>query len=160
MEINVDAAVTYEKDLHLGVAASHDTKDLSGVECVVAKTDGSDKYWAGYNVDHEQARLGCKQHQGDKGFTHVYEMRYNVKKDSPAQAWGMPMTVSAGGKYVLSDKTTCNYMLEMSEKVHSIFKWEHKMDKNWKVALTQSFNNNEVGKSDPYKLGMDVTYQL
>ena len=70
------------------------------------------------------------------------------------------MTVTAGGTYVLSDKTTMNYGFEMAEKYHSMFKWEHKLDKNWKVAISQSFNNNEVGKSDPYKLGFDVTYQL
>lgn len=160
LNVDFDAAVTYEKDWHVGVAGSHDTKNVSGLEFVVAKDEGKDKYWAGYNVDSKQVKAGCKQVNAEHGFTHVYEARYNTKDGAAAQAWGHPLTLAAGGKYVLSDKTTCNYMFEQSAKPHAIFKWVHKLDKNWQVAMTQSFNHNNVEGGNPYSLGFDATYQL
>lgn len=99
----------------------------------------------------------------EKNFTHAYEARYNMGKDAGAACMGQPMTVAMGGKYVLSKATTLNYMIELGAMPHNIVKWEHKIDKNWKVAVTQSFDNNNVGKEkapDAYQLGMDVSYTL
>lgn len=57
------------------------------------------------------------------------------------------------------------YMIELSEKPHAIAKWEHKVNKNWKVAAVQSYNMNHVGKDkgsvpDAYQVGFDVNYTL
>lgn len=85
-------------------------------------------------------KAGCLQAYGDKKFSHAYEARWNAKKAAPLEFMQQPMTVTAGGKYDLGEQTSMNYMLEMGANRHFIWKFAHKVDRNWKVAGTQSFN--------------------
>lgn len=161
-KVSVEACVTVDKDWHIGFAAEHNTKDMSDIEAVVVKRDGDSKYWLGYDHDNEQVKAGCLQFCADKNYTHAYEARYNTKGEANG-FMGQPMKIAAGGKYVLSKASTLNYMMEFGAQHHTIMKWEHKVDKNWKVAVNQSYDLNNVGKEkagDAYQLGMDVSYTL
>jgi len=162
-QVNIDACVNFEKDWFIGFAAEHDTKVASGLEMHAMKRDGDNKFFVAYDHSNEFAKMGCLIKYADKNFTHAYEARYSLKADAQKKFQGLPVSVVGGGKYVLSEKSSMGYMVELGETAHSIAKWEHKVDKNWKVAATQSFDMNLVGKKDaaaPYQVGFDINYTL
>jgi len=128
---------------------------------MLMKKDEGNKYWAGYNIGDQFAQAGCLINNAEKKFSHAYELRYhNDEKKAPHKLFGQTMSVAAGGKYVLSDKTTMNYSAEFGNDNHAQTKFTHKHDKNWTFAAHQSFNIADVEKKHPYQLGFDVNYTL
>jgi hypothetical protein len=119
--------------------------------------------WMNYDVDNQQAKAGCQIKNKDAGFTHAYEAKYfgAKDKDNKAQEFfqGQPVKLAAGGRYQLNKSTGFNYAVEFSNTIHAQWKWDHKVDKNWKVAGHQSFDMANKGKQ-PYNIGIDVTYTL
>ena len=83
-------------------------------------------------------------------------------KDNKKGFAGLKVEGVAGGKYVLSDKSTMSYSVEAGDHFAANGKFEHKLDKNWKVAVTQQFHASRIadGKRAPYDLGFDVAYTL
>lgn len=161
--VSMDACINFEKDWFVGFVGEHDTEKADGLEVTAMKKDGDNKFWMGYNHSSEFAKAGCLINYADKNFTHAYEGRYNLDKDAAKGFQGLPVSLVAGGKYVLSKQTSMGYMVELAENAHSIAKWEHKIDKNWKVSATQSYDMNQVGKKEapaPYQVGFDVAYTL
>jgi len=71
----------------------------------------------------------------------------------------MPMVFGMGCKYALSNKSTLTFSSEWAENVHGFMKWNHKIDKNWALGITQSMDQSQE-KSNMYKLSFDVNYNL
>lgn len=155
--IKFDANVNVEKDYNIGFAVEHDTADLKGCDAAVSKVDGVNKYWLGYDHSNQFAKLGCLIHYSDKSFTHAYEARYGLGADAKKRFQDLPLTVAAGGKYALSGQTSMSYAAEFGAATHGQAKFEHKIDKNWKVSAHQSFDCN---KNNLYRTGFDVNYTL
>lgn len=54
-----------------------------------------------------------------------------------------------------------HYSVEFGAKASVGTKYEHKIDKHWKVATQHAYDFNLVGSKHPYfKVGYDVTYSL
>jgi hypothetical protein len=157
--IKADVNVNFEKDFNLGFAVEHDTKELQGADFAFVKTDEGNKYWGGYDHCNKFAKMGCLVKYAEKNFIHAYEARYSMEKDAPGM-FGQPITVGAGGKYVLSKETTMGYSFEFAAEPHAQAKFEHKLDKNWKVAAHQSYDCKAAENKPAYKLGFDVAYTL
>jgi hypothetical protein len=151
-----------EQNVLVGFSAEHDTKDLKASEVMAVKKDQGNKYWLGYNHSDKFAQAGCVVANDEKKFQHAYELRWHLvdAKEAPQALQGYPASIVAGGKYVLSDKTTMNYSAEFGTKPSAQAKFTHKLDKNWSVASHQSFNIADVEAKHPYQLGFDVNYTL
>jgi len=156
--IKFDANVNFEKDFYVGFAAETDTKELSGLDFAAVNTNEGNKYWAGYDHSNKFIKAGCLIRYAEKNFTHAYEARYAL--EDKKSFFDQPVTIGAGGKYILSKETTMGYSVELSAEPHAQAKFEHKLDKNWKVAAHQSFDCNQAAGKAPYKLGFDVAYTL
>jgi len=155
-KVEFEQAFEVEKDLWVGFNAESDTEKLTSASAGVVKKDGTNKYWGLY--DHAgRVDAGCLVHNNEVNFTHAYEARYTFK-DGKNALWGMPLVIGAGGKYVLSGQTTMGYSFEFAEMAHAQAKFEHKIDKNWKVTAHQSFDMNNTKQQ--YRLGFDVNYNL
>jgi len=61
-------------------------------------------------------KTGCLQFYKEKNFTHTYEANWNLKDKEFKGLFGFPFVVAAGGKYVLSDKSSLTYSAEASAK--------------------------------------------
>ena len=174
-ETKVDGSinVNFEKDYYFGVLVKQDRnqgkeKD-TWVETVDAKVqvagnfDGG-KGWAAWTWKDNVAKAGCINFYKEKNFTHAYELKYYLGelKDNKKGIAGLNVEGVAGGKYVLSDSSTLSYSVEAGQSVAANGKFEHKLDKNWKVAVTQQFHASRIadGKRPPYDLGFDVAYTL
>jgi len=150
-----------EQDAMFGFAVETDAKELTASEVMLMKKDDGNKYWMGYNHGDKFAQAGCLINNKESKFVHAYEARYHLEAESaPQKAFGQPMSIVAGGKYTLSDKTTMNYSMEMGTMPSAQAKFVHKLDKNWSVASHQSFNIADVEAKHPYQLGFDVNYTL
>lgn len=160
-EVSVSAGVKYENTL-VGFTASHDLEKLGGKELVLAQKDGKNKFWAGYNMDEQYAKAGLLWNIPEHRYTLGAELRWNAKDGAAKGLLDQPAVLTTGGKAVLSDWTTLNWMLEMGANRHIITKAEHKVDPHWKLTGTQSFNMADVGVKDKnaYNLGFDVQYTL
>lgn len=164
--ITFDACLNVEKDWFVGFGAKHNTEKPEDISGAIMKRDGDNKYWGGYHHSGQFAKVGCLQHYADKNFHHAYEGRWSLKEGATGFQ-GLPLTIAAGGKYVLSKESTMNYMVELAENAHAIAKWEHKLNKNWKFTATQSLNmkNLKTGEGKEacpaaYQVGFDVNYTL
>lgn len=158
---NLAVGVQHEKDIQVGFAYKHDEKERPQFETAAAYKKDGNKFWGGYDHGNEFAKAGCYIKNADKGFQHAYEGRWNMKGDAKSELAGQPMIITAGGKYDLGEQTSMNYMLELGADRHFMWKFAHKVDRNWKLTGTQSFDFNKVGtKQNAYNVGFDVAYTI
>lgn len=84
-----------------------------------------------------------------------------MKAGSEGTLAGLPITVATGGKVAYSKSTSMAYGLEWTKSMHAQMQWAHKVDKNWSVAMHQSFDMNRLGsKREPYDIAFAATYTL
>lgn len=132
------------------------------VSHVVYKQEDA-RYWLGYAKHLDAAVLGCYQkYTGDKDFAHAYELNYSTKEGDTSGLAQSAVKVSAGGKYVLSKQSSLGYGVTFGNSFVATAKFAHTIDKNWKVKLSQQYDNNRpaTGKRAQYDLGFDITYTL
>lgn len=156
--IKFDMCANVEKDYFIGAAIEHDTKELAGASMGVSKQDDGNCYWLGYNHGDKFVNAGCRVHNADANFTHAYEAKYYMDKDHQKKFYDQPVKLAFAGKYQLNKATGFGYSLECGAFNHAQAKWEHKVDKNWKVSAHQSYDMAQ--KNKPYNLGFDVAYTL
>lgn len=158
--VDVDLCATIDKNYTVGAAATFDmaNKSLGDYKVGAGCTVDENNFWLNYDVNEKQAKAGCQIKDKDVGFTHAYELKhYGAEKAE--YFWGYPVAVAGGGKYVLSKQTGFAYAIELGKQIHLQAKFDHKVDKNWKVAVHQSYDMNKKDEK-PYNLGFDVTYTL
>ena len=158
MECEVDIGCTYEKDIFAGVTVDLAEGKYQAAEATLARLDGKNKQWLGYNTN-DQVKVGCKTHNAEHKFDHVYEVRYNTAKGAEPEFQGMPLSFTMGGKYALSSRSTMTYSAEWRKNMHAFLKWNHKIDNNWQFGVSQSMDQSKE-KNDMYKLSFDLNYNL
>jgi len=161
-EMKMDANINFEKDFYLGVAVEHNSKKLTESAVSFVKKDENDKFWITYDSTSSTAGAGCLIHYADKNFTHAYEAKYNHSNSAPLKLFAQPLSVAMGGKYILSKETALTYGIEFGKVSSAQAKYDHKINKNLKVSIKQSYDCNRLadGKRPPYDLGFDVSYTV
>lgn len=160
VKVKVDANINFEKDWFIGANFEHDTSKRTEAGFSLVKKEAANKYWLTYDHQRNQARTGCLVNKPETSFTHVYEALYTTK-DGKEEFRGFPLVIAAGGKYVLSKESTMTYGVEFKKTQAAQLKFEHKLDKNWKVSFVQQFDACRLGSKRPaYDLGFDVAYTL
>ena len=161
-EMKMDANINFEKDFYLGVAVEHNSKKLTESAVSFVKKDENDKFWITYDSTSSTAGAGCLIHYADKNFTHAYEAKYNHSNSAPLKLFAQPLSVAMVGKYILSKETALTYGIEFGKVSSAQAKYDHKINKNLKVSIKQSYDCNRLadGKRPPYDLGFDVSYTV
>lgn len=163
-KINFDANINFERDYYVGATLEHDTQKLTESAVSFVKKDDSkgNLYWLTYNATKTSVGVGCLVRYFDKNFTHAYEAKYDHSNKAPLALFAQPLVLGGGGKYVLSRDSTLTYSLEFAKETSGQVKFDHKLDKNWKVSILQSFDCDRLaaGKRAPYDLGFNVAYTL
>lgn len=161
-EIKFDANINFEKDYYVGAAVEHNTTKVTDAAFSFVKNEDSSKYWLNYNATKSEIGTGCLINYAEKNFTHVYEAKYNHDNKATLKLFAQPLSLAAGGKYVLSKDSTLLYGLEFAKEISAQAKFDHKLDKHWKVSIHQSFDAHRLadGKRAPYDLGFNVAYNL
>lgn len=161
--MKLDACANIDGDWHVGACMEHDTAALGGVQAGISKNDDGNCYWMIYDaasddeVSHKHVKVGCKVTQ--KSFTHAYEAKYFMDGEKHKRLNDWPLQVVFSGNYKLSKATSFGYSVEAREYMHGQCKFNHAVDKNWKVAAHQSYDMSKKAEK-PYNLGFDVTYTL
>lgn len=120
------------------------------------------RYWLRGDTERKIAAAGCDQSIRD-GIQHTFEARY--KHESTEGFYGSPVSVHSGVEYELNDKTSLSFSSNHAENHDCEMEVTHKIDGNWTVSATQSFdaskapNSKETG-AKPYHLGFTATYKL
>lgn len=157
-KISADANVNFEKDFYVGATIEHNLTKATESAVSFVKKDGTNKYWLNYDVTKTTAGLGCLVNYAEKNFTHVYEAKFNPAE---VQLFHQPLIVAGAGRYVLSKDSSLTYSVEFAKETSAQIKFDHKLDKNWKVSVAQSYDCNRlVTKRAPYDLGFNVAYTL
>lgn len=157
-KVKFDCAFSLPQDVIVGVDVEH-KNELSGLAFGAAKKDDGNKYWLGYDVCDKVAKAGALFKAKKCSLTHAYQVK---QAEGKFMGQDIPISVAAGGKWAMSDKSTLNYMVEFGADAHAQAKFAHKVDKNWTVTAAQSFNCEHAGKKErkAYHLGFDVAYTL
>ena len=71
-----------------------------------------------------------------------------------------PVALLGGTEYELSDKTTLatNAIWQGDYDIESSV--EHKVDSNWTVSATQTYNSSAPTGCSPYHIGFSASYKL
>lgn len=101
---------------------------------------------------------GCDQQLKD-GINHSFELVYGWKEFAGIQ--GNPVALRGGVEYELSDQTSVQASASWDKNYTVSQEVTHKIDKNWTVSCTQSFDSEQVGsKNSPYHIGFAAAYKL
>ena len=74
---------------------------------------------------------------------------------------GMPFFLRGGVSYDLSDATSLDVSGSWGEGINVSQTVSHKCDKNWTVAATQTYDQENLRKSQgAYHIGFGLTYKL
>ena len=114
-------------------------------------------YWARMDMTRKLLRAGCDQVLKD-GINHSFEAVYG---------WGdfkgimdKPVALLSGFEYELSDKTTLSTSGSWQGDYDLESTVEHKVDSNWTVSATQTFNSGAAAGRSPYHIGFSAAYKL
>lgn len=111
-------------------------------------------------MDDQFAKAGLLWNIPEHRYTLAAELRHNSWENAPKGLFDQPMVFTFGGKAVLSDWTSLNWMLELGSSRHVMCKAEHKIDPHWKLSMTQSYDMAKVENKNQYQVGFDVNYTL
>ena len=149
-------------EFNIGVSAKSDTKAFQEIwpQLVYKPKDCKDSfYWARADLTRKLLMAGCYQVLKE-GIQHSFEAIYGYGKDFKGIK-GQPVGLRAGVEYELSDQTTVTAAGEMNDSYNLVQEVTHKIDNNWTVSCTQSFDASDLdGKSSPYHIGFAASYKL
>jgi len=114
-------------------------------------------YWARLDMTRSLFRAGCDQQLKD-GINHSFEFIYGWKDFKGIM--DKPVALLGGTEYELSDKTTLatNAIWQGDYDIESSV--EHKVDSNWTVSATQTYNSSAPTGCSPYHIGFSASYKL
>ena len=156
-KINVEVA----DEFNLGDTAKWDTKSFLEIwpQLVYRPAEcKKSQYWIRGDNSRKLVSAGCDQ-EIKEGINHSFEAVYGWGDFKGIQ--GHPVAIRAGVEYELSDQTSTT----VSANAHSAYdisnEVTHKIDKNWTVTCSQSFDGDAVGsKKNPYHIGFAASYKL
>lgn len=163
-EITVKPKVNLEiaDEINLGVSLKTDTKTMSETfpQLVYKPADRKGMYWARADMTRSLAMFGCDQQPKDN-IRHSFEGVYGWKGLDGIQG-KCPFAVRAGLEYDLSDSTDMSLSWSWAKFWQYSAEITHKVDKNWTVSCTQSFDSGfkDAKKCSPYHIGFSASYKL
>ena len=119
-------------------------------------------YWFRGDLTRKMIMGGCDQNLRE-GIQHSFEGRYT--HESTDGFMGTPVSLHSGVEYELSDKTSLSFASNHAATHDCEMGVEHKIDANWTVSATQTFDagkaaNSKTSGARPYHLGFTATYKL
>ena len=149
-----------QEEMHVGVSAEHDTKDLKkGLFHCVYSPEGSENFWIRANMAKNLFSAGCDNKLNDST-RHSFEAVYMTAEKAEG-IMGHPVAVRGGVQYELSDATSLEAAASWDTGVAVNQTVEHQCDKNWTVSATQTFDSELIGtKQGAYNVSFGVTYKL
>ena len=73
----------------------------------------------------------------------------------------MPLRLTAGGSYKLSDAVRFCYAVDAASTWQGFAKWRYQINKNWMLSVRQQYSTKHIGTSrNPYDIGFEVAYKL
>ena len=155
-------------EFNLGAAIKLDKSEMK--ECwpqfVYQPKDKPDtSYWFRGDLTRKMIMGGCDQNLRE-GIQHTFEGRYT--HESTDGFMGTPVSLHSGLEYELSDKTSLSFASNHAATHDCEMGVEHKIDANWTVSATQTFDagkaakaaNSKTSGARPYHLGFTATYKL
>ena len=123
------------------------------------KEDKDKRYWFRADVTRKVAAAGCDQSIRD-GIQHSFEARYTHESTDGVK--GTPVSIHSGLEYDLSDKTSLSFASNHAADHDCEMEVTHKIDGNWTVSASQSFDCSKVAGKEarPYHLGFTAAYKL
>lgn len=162
IEVKPKLNLEISDEFNLGVSAKTDTKSLT--DCwpqfvYKPKDDGKSFYWLRADITKQLIMAGCDQILRD-GYQHSFEavIGYGDKYEG---IQGQKVSIRGGVEYELSDASSLQVSADFAKDYSISAETSHKLDKNWTVGCTQSFNSEDVaGKKNPYHMGFSASYKL
>jgi len=157
-KINIEVA----DEFNVGVSGKSDTKAMQEIwpQFVYKPKDCKDSfYWVRGDLTRKLLMAGCDQVLKE-GIQHSFEGVYGWGKDFKGIK-GQPVALRAGVEYELSDQTTVTASGNWDETYSVSQEVQHKIDNNWTVSASQSFDSSSLGgKTSPYHIGFTASYKL
>lgn len=147
---------------HFGVAVAHDGKELSDIKMQAALEDDSDRlFFARFDAKAMQGAVGAvtRHSKGNTKYAHSYEVAW-LNQEKGFQE--MPVALSAGGKYKLTDAVRFLYTVKASQHWSAYAKWKYTLDDKWEFSARQQYLTEHHGSKErnPYDLGLQIKYRL
>ena len=153
--------VNFEKNFYFGAAVEHDTKKVTSSAYSLVQKDGGNKYWFTYDATNSVIGSGCVIPYCEGKLTIASEGKWNHSDTARLQLWSQPLTLATGGRYVCSEDSSVFFGFEFAKYVSAQAKFDHKINKNLKVTIHQSYDcDRHATKRAPYDLGFNVAYTL
>ena len=115
-------------------------------------------YWARLDMTRKFLRAGCDQVLKE-GINHSFEVVYGWGADFKG-IMDYPVALLSGYEYELSDKTSLNASAAWKGAYTIDSSIEHKVDSNWTVGATQSYDSGAATGQSPYHIGFSASYKL
>lgn len=86
-----------------------------------------------------QLTFGCNHKHNEGKAKHSIEWLYDLNNATKGIK-GYPTTLQWAGEYAINDWITWKTKLDVKDETQFTFGWIHKVDKNFKMVFTDSFN--------------------
>lgn len=145
---------------HVGFGGENKAGDWDKQHAQVVYNDKSRQYFVRADLKDTVVGIGCSLDKDD--FSHSYEVEADMKEGAVGVA-GTPLVINGGGEYELNKKCNIGYTFVLGQHFSYNQAIEHKVDKNWTVTLSQSFDAEclEKDRKKPaYDVGVAFQYKL